>query len=159
MTPSQAVQTGEEYYHKHLKENTQFDPNDMAIARKYFDHAANKGDKMAKYYLGVMYLNGEGVTQDAQKALSFLESAAEEGLSFAQATLGVVYGQGMGGVQQDSLRAFGLLEKAADQVHVLVVACLTYVSTPAQYIIYIILTIKYIYIYYQSHEVLYTYCM
>ncbi len=47
-----------------------------------------------------MYTNGEGVTQDYQKALKWYRLAAEQGHADAQNNLGVMYSYG-DGVPQD----------------------------------------------------------
>ncbi len=47
-----------------------------------------------------MYLRGEGVNQDYQKAVKWLQLAAEQGEIIAQNTLGFSYFHGMG-VTQD----------------------------------------------------------
>ncbi len=51
----------------------------------------------AQYYLGIMYLNGQGMTPDAKEARRWLTSAAEQGVAQAQYRLGQMYAKGQGG--------------------------------------------------------------
>ncbi len=55
---------------------------------------AEQGDATAQYYLGVMYQNGEGVTQNYAVATLRYFQAAEQGLASAQKNLGVMYARG-----------------------------------------------------------------
>ncbi len=57
---------------------------------------AEQGDATAQYYLGVMYQNGEGVTQNYAVATLRYFQAAEQGLASAQKNLGVMYARGDG---------------------------------------------------------------
>jgi len=52
-------------------------------ATKWYHKAAEQGDADAQYWLGVMYDNGEGVTQDNGKALKRFQAAANQGDKFA----------------------------------------------------------------------------
>ena len=51
--------------------------------------AAELGDVKAHYYLSVMYINGHGVEQDAEKEIYHLEEAAIGGHPIARHNLGV----------------------------------------------------------------------
>ena len=46
-----------------------YDKNDYATALRLFRPLADKGDALAQYSLGIMYDNGEGVTQDQAEAV------------------------------------------------------------------------------------------
>jgi len=59
-------------------------------------------------------LTGEGVPQDAVKAVNWYRKAAEQGLAGAQCVLGVSYGSGRG-CDQDEVEAARWLRKAAEQ--------------------------------------------
>lgn len=48
---------------------------------------AKKGDLQAQYYLGEMYLRGDGVSQDFKKAVAWYDKSAEAGLPEAQAAM------------------------------------------------------------------------
>ncbi len=51
---------------------------------------------LAQYYLGVMYLNGQGIEQDYTEAAKWLRKAAERHIEQAQFKLGNLYLQGNG---------------------------------------------------------------
>ena len=65
---------------------------------------AEQGDAVAQFNLGVMYQQGQGVSQDYQTALKWYALAAEQGDAKAQFVLGVMYQQGQG-VLQDYVTA------------------------------------------------------
>ena len=65
--------------------------------------AAEQGDAMAQFNLGVMYTNGRGVAQDDKQAVAWYRKAAEQGYAKAQLFLGVMYDNGMGVVQDNKL--------------------------------------------------------
>ncbi|MCE9951345.1 sel1 repeat family protein, partial [Aeromonas allosaccharophila] len=69
-------------------------------AIEWFEKAAEQGFAMAQYSLGVMYSQGQGVTQDDQQAVNWFAKAAAQGNAKAQYNLGVMYRQGQG-VTQD----------------------------------------------------------
>ncbi|MGH8566565.1 MAG: tetratricopeptide repeat protein [Gammaproteobacteria bacterium] len=50
----------------------------------------------AQYYLGIMYLNGQGVAPDLKEAARWLTRAAEQGVAQAQYRLGQLYAKGQG---------------------------------------------------------------
>ncbi|MFQ9122385.1 MAG: hypothetical protein ACLR5N_09260 [Haemophilus parainfluenzae] len=67
----------------------------------------------AYYYVGNAYKRGEGVQQDSQKALKWLELAAEYQMSGAAWELAEIYRDGIGNVSQnlEKAQAFYLLAK------------------------------------------------
>lgn len=67
---------------------------DIPMAIKYFEQAANQQDLKAEYNLGLIYLEGNGVPADYQKALSYLRDAAFKGNDYAQYTMAVLHQQG-----------------------------------------------------------------
>ena len=75
---------------------------------------AEQGDSFAQAQLGWMYLHGEGVTQDDEKAVFWTRKSAEQGYDLAQFNLGVMYDNGYG-VAQDYEKALQWFQKAADQ--------------------------------------------
>ena len=87
---------------------------DYAEAAKWFHKAAEQGDAEAQYALGVMYGNGNGVTQDSAEAVKWHRKAAEQGNAFAQGNLGLAYYNGWG-VTQDLDEAAKWTRKAAEQ--------------------------------------------
>ena len=46
--------------------------------------AKTSDDKIAQYYLGVMYMKGQGVEQDYEKAGEWFRKASEQGLAVAR---------------------------------------------------------------------------
>ena len=78
--------------------------SDFETAFQEFSKAARDGNAKAQYNLGVMYANGEGVSQDYAEAARYYRLAAEQGDAKAQYNLGVMYAIGEG-VLQDYLRA------------------------------------------------------
>lgn len=81
-----------------------------------YEKAADAGHLEAQNMLGVMYLKGEGVEQDKQKARELFKNAAEEGLDIAQYQYAELLLQGEGG---DREKAIEWYRKAADQGHVI----------------------------------------
>ena len=53
-------------------------------AVKWFERSAKKGFSLAKYYLAMCYMNGEGVQEDEEKAEELLEEAAVAGCKEAK---------------------------------------------------------------------------
>ncbi|RPE28285.1 Sel1 repeat-containing protein [Acinetobacter sp. BIGb0102] len=54
-------------------------PVDHKKAAEWFSKAAANGFSPSQYALAVMYLNGDGVPQDAEKGVTLLQSAARQG--------------------------------------------------------------------------------
>ena len=51
-------------------------------AKKFFEETkakAEKGNKIAQFFLGMMYANGEGVAKDFKEAVKWCRKAAEKG--------------------------------------------------------------------------------
>jgi S1-C subfamily serine protease len=74
----------------------------------------DQGDATAQKNLGVLHLNGQGVTQNLAAAASWFRKAAEKGNVDAQTSLGHMYDKGQG-VPQDYAAAASWFRKAADQ--------------------------------------------
>ena len=75
---------------------------------------AEQGDADAQTNLGVMYDNGQGVSQDYKQAVKWYRQAAEQGLARAQTNLALMYDNGQG-VSQDYKEAVKWYRKAAEQ--------------------------------------------
>jgi uncharacterized protein len=73
------VAIGEMYY---MGQGT---PKNLCTAKKWFDQAGRNDDPVARYYLGIMYANGECAKKDVRRAKMFFELAAP-GLELAKAT-------------------------------------------------------------------------
>ena len=61
---------------------------------KMYSEAANSGNVLASYNLGVAYRDGLGTTPDAEKALYWLEKAAAAGDDTAAFNIAVIYDEG-----------------------------------------------------------------
>jgi len=85
---------------------------DQAI--KLFRPLAIQGDANSQRYLGIMYFDGKGVTQDYQEAVKWYLLAAEQGNASAQYNLGLKYDYGKG-VTQDYKEAVKWYLLAAEQ--------------------------------------------
>ena len=88
--------------------------DDIETMRK----AAEAGDAVAQYKLGLMYHDGEGVPEDYAEAFKWFRKAAEQRYAKAQYSLGEMYYKGRG-VTQDTAEAFKWTRKAAEQGHAL----------------------------------------
>ena len=86
--------------------------DDIETMRK----AAEAGDDVAQYSLGVMYYNGEGVLQDYTEAVKWYRKAAEQGYAAAQNNLGGMYSFGQG-VPEDGVPAYAWLSVAVASGH------------------------------------------
>ena len=71
---------------------------EMAVADGLQDGltAAQAGDAIAQYNLGLMYENGTGVLKDGAEAVRWYRLAADQGLAIAQVILGRMYFDGSG---------------------------------------------------------------
>ena len=87
---------------------------DYATALIEFRSAADQGNSDAQHNLGVMYLNGEGVTQDYVEAAKWFHRAAEQGFGKSQHNLGLIYHNGQG-VTQDYVQAHKWYSLAAER--------------------------------------------
>lgn len=86
---------------------------DYAQAVRWLQKAAEQGENLAKYYLGLCYEEGTGVKQDFEAAAKWYRSAAEAELSWAACSLGrcLEYGNG---VEKDLAEAIIWYQKAAE---------------------------------------------
>lgn len=91
-----------------------YQQGDFATAMKEFLPLAEAGQAAAQAAVGQMYLNGEGVPQDAGQAAFWLEKAANGGNARARYQIGNMYASGMG-VPADDMKASYYLLKAANQ--------------------------------------------
>ncbi len=83
---------------------TAYKAQDYATALPLFVQAGKLGHIKASRYLGLMYLNGEGVTQSNQHAFDYFNQAAISGDITGQYWLGYCYENGIG-VAQDYAKA------------------------------------------------------
>jgi TPR repeat protein len=76
--------------------------------------AAEQGNAIAQFNLGILYGQGKGVPQDYPKAAFWYRKAAEQGNANAQLNLGNAYRTGQG-VTRDDAEAVVWYRKAAEQ--------------------------------------------
>ena len=81
---------------------------------KLFTEAANGGITVAKYKLGKMFLNGDGVEKDTRKAIEWLKQSAAEENEFAEYALGRLFLKGEE-VEKDIFAAEKYLLKSASR--------------------------------------------
>jgi TPR repeat protein len=83
--------------------------SDPAVAIDLFRHAASYfGDPDAQYYLGRLYLFGNGTAKDSVQAARWLRLAANKGQRSAQALLGGMLFRGQGVSRQAGMGLFWL---------------------------------------------------
>src|SRR5262252_6842177 len=82
-----------------------YDRGDYATAVREWLPLAQQGFVLAQFNLGLMYQQGQGVSQDYGQAMQWYRRAAEQGYAEAQAMLGLMYAQGRG-VPQDVVQAY-----------------------------------------------------
>jgi TPR repeat protein len=75
---------------------------------------ANSGDADAQFYLGTLYVNGQGVSPDDAQAAVWYRKAAEQGYGPAELATAIAYRYALG-VAQDQKQAAEWFRKAADQ--------------------------------------------
>ena len=91
-----------------------YNSGDFAAAVKWFTLAAEQGDADAQFNLGMVYWDGEGVSQDIKAAMKWFTLAAEQGDADAQNILGVMYDEGEG-VSQNIKAAMKWFKLAFEQ--------------------------------------------
>jgi uncharacterized protein len=91
------------------QDNPTLSENDLKIIKTL----GEQGNAKAQHNLGAMYLNGQGVEKDVEKALRWFKLAAEQGLVVAQHNLGTLYLQGADSMPPDPIEAAHWFTKAA----------------------------------------------
>ena len=97
-----------------LEANGQGVPQNYAAALKLFRLAADQGNAVAQYNIGLIYKNGNGVPQNYAQAVKWYRLAADQGNADAQSNLGHMYGDGKG-LARDYAEALKWYRLAADQ--------------------------------------------
>jgi len=83
--------------------------------KKAIEEAANNGNTIAQYYLGLCHTQGGlGISKDYKKAIEWWKKAAENGSVHAQLKLRDCYRRGMFGVSKDKKEAKKWLKKAGE---------------------------------------------
>ena len=83
-------------------------------AMRWYEKAAEQGDGASFNEIGLMYSNGNGVRQDANKAFGWFQRSAEAGFGWGMFNLAQCYEYG-DGVQQNDRIAKKWYEKAANE--------------------------------------------
>jgi len=91
-------------------------PKDRHKAFELFKEAAQKGHRVAQFYMGIYYDFGYIFDKDLKKAAYWYEKAANQGQKNAQYNLANMYHSGRG-IPQNREKAFELYRKAAEQGH------------------------------------------
>jgi TPR repeat protein len=88
-----------------LLKNGQGIIQDYIAAVKWFKKAADQGNSLAQYNLGVIYKDGQGVAKNITSSAKWFKLAAEQGDAQAQNQISLMYGLGEG-VIQDNIYAY-----------------------------------------------------
>src|SRR5947209_6542591 len=94
-----------------------YNQREYAQAKEFFNRSIAENEKdsgQALYLLGVMYNNGNGVSQDYARAKDLYERAVSLGHPEAMNNLGYMYWKGQG-VTKDTNLAISLLTQAGDK--------------------------------------------
>lgn len=89
-----------------------WEANQPEAAAEAFQRAAELGSDEAAFRLAMLYEDGEGVTQDLERAIDWYHRAAEAGNEKAQFNLGRLYARGSG-VERDISEAAHWYEQSA----------------------------------------------
>jgi uncharacterized protein len=90
---------------------------DYSTALRISRPLADQGDAEAQIRMGIMCLEGKGVSQDFKEAVKWFRLAANQGNAEAQSFLGSIYHDGGKGVPQDYREAAKWYRLAAQQDH------------------------------------------
>lgn len=91
-----------------------FDKRDFSTALRLLSPLADRGDPIAQYFVGVMYLRGFGIEADPSRAVVLLSGAATAGIADAQNYVAAFYRRG-DHVQKDYAQAMQWYLLAARQ--------------------------------------------
>ncbi len=91
-----------------------YDAGDYARALPLFEQADAAGHLKAQRYIGLMYLNGQGVQASPDKAFNAFQAAADRGDITSQCWLGLMYENGTG-TSQDMAQAVKWYETSAQR--------------------------------------------
>ena len=89
-----------------------YDANNFVEAFSYYSQSAALNDPHAQTFLGFLYSQGLGTTQNHSKAIEWYTKAAQQNDSYAQHKLGTIYEEGIG-VNKDAAQSFEWYSKAA----------------------------------------------
>lgn len=87
------------------------DPHAYEKAKYWYDKSITSGVKEAYNNLGALYLNGQGVEKDEEKAFRFFQQGAKKGDEAAKVNVAVLYAWGEN-VTHDKMKAYEYLKSA-----------------------------------------------
>jgi hypothetical protein len=90
---------------------------DFQAAASAYRQAADQGNADAKFILGVMYANGQGVIHNEEEAARLYLAAAQHGVAAAQYSVAVMYRDGRG-IAHDDTQATLWFKKAAEDTDI-----------------------------------------
>lgn len=109
----QQINPSESYYSLFCEATLDYEYKNCAASLKKFEECYKSGDKTeSPYYLGMMYINGSGVSVNTKEAPKWFSIAAEHNNAKAQHDLGLLYIEGIG-VEKSPERFFFWTLKAA----------------------------------------------
>lgn len=91
------------------------DRQDDQKAVEWLEKSADQKNTKAQFQLGTMYSGGNGVDQDPEKSMDYLQAAAEGNLPIAQYYLAYSYDQGIKPLERDVNKGIEWAEKSANQ--------------------------------------------
>ena len=91
---------------------------DYKTAFQEWKPLAEQGEARSQYWLGQLYNNGLGVTQDLNQAFKWISLSADQGDRYGQLQLGTMYRFGRG-VNENYKEAIKWYRLAAEQGHTL----------------------------------------
>ena len=87
------------------------------LSARYPKPAAAQGNAEAQNNLGIMYLNGQGISENSALGIEWLLKAASNGNAMAQFNIAQSYLDGTNGLPQNRTQALNWLKKAANNGH------------------------------------------
>jgi hypothetical protein len=111
------TEVGSNISYSSSKANDSEKSNSPELNRESFEEIFRRAEEGNAYWqnkLGIMYYNGDEITQNYSLAAYWIQKAADQGLYSAQFNLGMLYFNGEG-VIQDYQKAYALFQKAAVQ--------------------------------------------
>jgi TPR repeat protein len=94
------------------------DPDDYNQVYLLLKDAAEEGNPIAEFNMGMLYFTGKGVPKSNEAAAAWFRKAAEKGDTTAQYNLGNMFGTGVG-VAEDASEARKWFTLAADAGHIM----------------------------------------
>ena len=92
-----------------------FDRHDYVLAYNEWHSAAERGDPIAEFGLGMLYERGDGgLTQDYKQADRWYQKAAEHGIPWAEYRLSLIWAAGSDAFQPDLVEAYKWIALAAE---------------------------------------------